>query len=311
MLLGWSNQMGRKMRVNTRVLSLTVAGALLAGVFLFLGIREIGKPDEKTASPVVSAAPLRDTIVARAARAIEVGETITGDMVVNVPYDPARDASVATPAELIGKVAIRPIPANALVNRSWVDLQSNLAIRVPLGKRAVSIDTNSEIAVAGLLRPGNKVDVQVVYPGADAIAGTRLEGRSRTETILQAVQVLAVGESVLGAEAKGGLASDPATPARTVTLALTPDEVAVFSLAKNTGVLLLSLRNPDDDGFTIPLELASEFVPRAEPAYAVGPPPAAPRRPIPPRAPRRSAEPAGKAELIIAGQRKTLEAENK
>lgn len=303
------------MKISSRLLIIIILGAIISSVFLILGIRELQRVPEAVPMASETASAAQNTIVAKAARPIEVGETITGEMVLNVPFDPALHATIATPAELIGKVAIRPIPVDGLIDRSWIDLQSNLAMRVPVGKRAVSIDTNAEIAVAGLLRPGNTVDVQVVYPGADAITGARLEGRSTTDTILQAVQILAVGEAVLGAEGQGGLAAGAPPPARTVTLALTPDEVAIFSLAKSTGTIMLSLRNPDDDGYTPTLPSMSSFVPRSdalfnEPPAAVAPP-RLPRRPVRPSGARREAKPATKVELVIAGRREILSTESK
>src|SRR3546814_10336203 len=67
------------------------------------------------------------------------------------------------------------------------------------------------------------------------------------------VQVLAVGEVVVGTQqasgANGGVEgalSSPPPPARTVTLALTPAQGSILSLAKNIGALTLSLRNPAD-----------------------------------------------------------------
>jgi pilus assembly protein CpaB len=301
------------MDFRKRTTILIVGGVLTSGLFMFLGVREMVKDEELPQATVANTISVGDSIVARASRPIAVGETITGEMVVNVPFDPARHATIATPSELVGKVAIREIPANALVSRTWVDLKSNLAIRVPLGRRAVSIDTNAEIAVAGLLRPGDIVDVQVVYPGADAITGARLEGRSRTETVLQAVQVLAVGETVLGADSERGIGAGEPAPARTVTLALTPEEVAAFSLAKNTGVIMLSLRNPDDDSFAPPFELASDAAPRSEPLFEAVPPPAPSSRRVRAVRPvsRRENGTGGKVELIIGDERKTLNSESK
>lgn len=299
------------MKVSGRLLAIILVGVVVSGLFLFLGLRELSQAPEELPRIDATTSDARDSIVAKAARPIEVGETITGEMVVNVPFDPARHGTIATPAELIGKVAVRSIAADALVDRSWVDLQSNLAMRVPVGKRAVSIDTNSEIAVAGLLRPGNTVDVQVVYPGADAIIGARLEGRSRTETVLQAVQVLAVGETVLGVDEQGGLTGGAASPARTVTLALTPEEVAAFSLAKSTGTILLSLRNPGDDSYAPAFTAVSQYAARSDPGIDASPAPISMRRPARTAVPRPKAEPAAKVELVIAGRRETLSTEVK
>lgn len=259
------------MRLGWKARIMMVGGTLAAILFLLLGLREVQRSSAATvpaASSVVPRHQPQSVILAAAARPIRTGETITAAMIRNATADPARHPSAATPAELIGKVATRVIAEGALIPRDAVGGEEKLAIRVPVGMRAISIDTTAEIAVAGLVRPGDRVDVQVVYPGADAISGARGAGRSRAQTLLQMVQVLAVGDAVLGAQAasgNNGQMSAPPPPARTVTLALSPEQVSLLSLAKSTGALTLSLRNPVD---SVQVAVA--------PASSRGPDPAAP-----------------------------------
>lgn len=230
------------------------AGSLAALLFLMLGVLELRRPARAAISAAPAAmSPSRTVapvaVLAVAARPIEIGETITASMVHNASADPARNPAIATPSEVIGKVATRSIPAGAMIERAAIDIATKLAIRVPVGMRAVSMDTTAEIAVSGLIQPGDRVDVQVVYPGADAISGGRGETQSRAQALLQMVPVLAVGELVVGTQSPSGAQatmSSPPPPARTVTLALNPDQVSVLSLAKATGSLYLSLRNPAD-----------------------------------------------------------------
>lgn len=274
-------------------------GCLLALLFLALGIRELRR-EPNLPAPAFAAtqsAPAL-TLLAIAARPIRTGETITATMIRNATADPARQPGAATPAELVGKVAIRPIAAGAFIPRDAVDREAKLAIRVPMGMRAISIDTTAEIAVAGLVRPGDRVDVQVVYPGADAISGARGAGRSRAQTLLQTVQVLAVGEAVVGAQPSSD--GTAASPARTVTLALTPEQVSTLSLAKSTGALTLSLRNPAD-GEQVAFAAAT---PRA-PAPSPTPPVAAPMRAVAPR-PRPAPQTPHMIELVVGDRRETL-----
>lgn len=279
-----------------------VAGLLVALLFLVLGIRELrrsaGEADAQApAAPARAVAPV--AVLAVAARPIATGQTITADMIRNASGDPARFPAVATPAEVIGKVATRPVPAGAMIERTAVDTAAKLAIRVPVGMRAMSIDTTAEIAVAGLVRPGDRVDVQVVYPGADAISGARGEGSSRTRTLLQMVPVLAVGETVVGSAAAtktdDGQFSAPPPPARTVTLALHPDQVPVLSLARATGSLSLSLRNPADSA-AVAVSPAASDPPPAAAATAAAPRVAAP---APAPASARAAAPRHSIELVV------------
>lgn len=284
-----------------------VAGTLAAMLFLLLGVREMQRSSAATVPAAGSAADKpfpQPVILAAAARPIRTGDTITAAMIRNAIADPARHPAAATPAELIGKVAARAIAAGALIPRDAVGGEEKLAIRVPVGMRAISIDTTAEIAVAGLVRPGDRVDVQVVYPGADAISGARGAGRSRAQTLLQMVQVLAVGDAVLGTTPASGtkdqLSAQP-PPARTVTLALDPKQVSALSLAKSTGALTLSLRNPVD----------SEQV-AVTPASSQGPEPAAlvqamPARPAPAAVQARAKPmPRQPIELVVGDRRETI-----
>lgn len=228
-----------------------VSGLALAGLSVIVGYKALHlQPVPATSAHPVPAAAVSNLALATAARDIAVGETISASLVRNAVGDANRNPSAATPAEAIGKVATHAIPAGALIQRTMIDDRTKLAIRVPVGMRAMSIDTTAEIAVAGLIRPGDCVDVEAVYPGEDAINGARGTGRSHAQTLLQMVPVLAVGELVLGTNAAktGNTTNNNAlTPAaRTVTLALTPAQVSTLSLAKHVGALSLSLRNPDD-----------------------------------------------------------------
>ncbi|WP_280117226.1 RcpC/CpaB family pilus assembly protein [Sphingobium fuliginis] len=161
------------MRLGLRARLTIAIGLTAASAFLLLGVRELRKASAATVEgrgpPARVAAPV--ALLVQAARAIRTGETISAAMIRNAAGDPARFPYAATSAEVVGKVATREIPAGALIARDAVGMESKLAIRVPMGMRAISIDTTAEIAVAGLVRPGDRVDVQVVYPGRTPSAG--------------------------------------------------------------------------------------------------------------------------------------------
>jgi len=295
------------MRLGWKARIMMVGGTLAALLFLLLGLREMERSSAATVPATSSGAmnPQAQAIVlAAAARPIRTGETITAAMIRNAATDPARHPSAATPAELIGKVATRAIAEGALIPRDAAENGEKLAIRVPVGMRAISIDTTAEIAVAGLVRPGDRVDVQVVYPGADAISGARGSGRSRAQTLLQMVQVLAVGDAVLGAQQTSGKdqLSAPPPPARTVTLALSPEQVSILSLAKSTGALTLSLRNPVD-GVQVAIAPATSRGP--DPALAV-PAASVTVQAAPPVRARLSTPTRQPIELVVGDRRETI-----
>lgn len=298
------------MQIGIKAKVFLIVGALLAVTFLALGIREFMRSEPVKVAQITARPTENLAVLARAIGPIEVGQTITPAMVANAAFDPVRNPAIATPAEIIGKVAGRPIPAGALISRNWVELESKLAIRVPLGRRAISIDTNAEIAVAGLIRPGDMLDVQVVYPGIDALSGARSERSSRTDTILENIQVLAVGGAVIGVSDQDGTAGSSPPPARTVTLALTPEEVATLALAKSTGALSLSLRNPLDTQLVNSPAIATKNAvvrqPRAVPSRRT----TSARASSSSRNSRPQSRPAHQIELVIGERQETITSEN-
>ncbi len=318
------------MRLGARAKLTMGVGLCAAAAFAVLGVRDLMRSDTEVDPAAASdtsrmTAPAATMVLAATARGIRTGETITADMISNASVAPGSNPGVAIPSEVIGKVAIRDIPANTLIPRSLLGGEANLAIRVPVGMRAISIDTTAEIAVAGLVRPGDRVDVQVVYPGEDAISGARGNGGSRARTLLQLVPVLAVGDLVVGTPAPqnasatvGQTSGQAATPppamatlaARTVTLALTPPQVAELSLAKNVGSLTLSLRNPDDrDQVEIAQISSSPIRAAAQPQIMAPAPMPMPMQmavqQAPPRPARRAPQPHA-IELVMGGNSEVI-----
>ena len=117
------------------------------------------------------------------------------------------------------------------------------------GKRAMTIETDTESSLAGFLKPGNWVDVIVtIRPDDKDIAA-----RWVTETILQDVRVLGVGDSLGETEAAptGDKKAKKERAGRTrtrpsVTLELTPEESERLALAVSKGDLHLVLRSDID-----------------------------------------------------------------
>lgn len=287
------------MHLGLRARITIAVGLCAAALSLLLGLGEL----QRQAAPAAARpgpAAARLVVLAEATRPIALGETITAGMIRNAPGDPARHPLVATAGEVVGKVATRPLAAGAMIPREALDQAARLAIRVPFGMRAMTIETPGEIAVAGLLRPGDTVDVEVVYPGADALSGARGSARSRADTLLQNVLVLAVGDAVVGASTGPATAGERTSgPARTVTLALAPAQVAVLSLAKSTGTLHLSLRNPADVGqLRLATTVSRAPLPVVSPMAA--PPPATEIRVIPGASSRHPIE------LIVGDRRRVI-----
>jgi pilus assembly protein CpaB len=108
---------------------------------------------------------------------------------------------------------------------------------IPEGYRAYTIQAKSVAAnIAGFVLPGNCVDVLLHLRG-QANDGS---GGGSTRTLLQAVEVLAVGPEL---EAP---AENRVNDVQSVTLLVTPDQANKLDLGQGVGTLSLSLRNPTD-----------------------------------------------------------------
>ena len=121
----------------------------------------------------------------------------------------------------------------------WSDLSTTQAERRDLsaliqpGMRAFAFYSKKTAPFAGLLRPGDRVDV-LFSPGESL--GT---AASATLTLLQNVLVLAVGSDVGASEKASG-------NGRAVTVSLTPEQAQLVTHASSEGQLDVVLRNPED-----------------------------------------------------------------
>ncbi len=107
-----------------------------------------------------------------------------------------------------------------------------LVANIPKGMRAFAIEVNEQSGVSGFILPGHRVDVVRFDNNERGV-------NARAETILQNVQVLAAGQVFMRAEEKS-------VQSRTVTLAVTPDQVDTLVAAKSKGPLSLALRGVND-----------------------------------------------------------------
>lgn len=155
-----------------------------------------------------------------------------------------------------------PVMKSALVSESDGNF---IAASLRDGMRAVGLDVKPSMIVGGLLKPGDYVDVimtyknKITYGGSDP--GSRINDmlelnldKYATETILQNVRVLAVGDSIKDvseAEGGGGAGKKKAKKAKVKTVALEVDlrGAEVLSLAKSMGKLTLAMRKLGDDKF--------------------------------------------------------------
>ena len=117
--------------------------------------------------------------------------------------------------------------------------QTSLALKIPAGKRAVTVTIDSLAAVGGLINAGDFVDViaQLNVPSQDT------DKKTVTAMIFQGLQVLAVNTNL---EEPGSYSEQQMAASLKITFAVDPQEAGLLAFADKNGTLELALRSPDE-----------------------------------------------------------------
>lgn len=111
--------------------------------------------------------------------------------------------------------------------------------QIKKGMRLKTIAVDAQKSAAGLLGPGDRVDVQL-FVKKDQRTGVNT---AKSKIILQNIRVFAVDQTVQ----RSPDGSEERTIAKTVSLMLTPEQASKLSLAEKIGEISLIPRNPDDE----------------------------------------------------------------
>lgn len=114
---------------------------------------------------------------------------------------------------------------------------AGLTTRLAKGMRAFAIRVDVASGVSGFLRPGDRVDVY--WTGS--VQATR-EGQNRDFT-----KLIQAGVDLIAIDQNSDIDTAEGTIARTVTVAVSPAQVAALAQAQNSGRLSLSLVGAADD----------------------------------------------------------------
>jgi pilus assembly protein CpaB len=139
-----------------------------------------------------------------------------------------------------------------------------LSITIPEGMRAVSVEVDEVVGVAGFVLPGTRVDVLVtIMPGTDRTQMT-------TRIILQNVRALAADQRY-----QQDIEGEPQY-VTVVTLLVTPADAEALTLAATEGRIQLALRNTLDGA---EVQTGGRRIPSLIASGAPGPRPAPAPRP--------------------------------
>jgi len=238
-----------------------LVGIGLAGFAVYMAKTYIEQYQQQLAQERQQRAPAIETIdVMVAARDLKYGERLEKGAVKRVSYPKAAlPEGVFTEVEVLFPEDARD-PREVL--RSMVEGEVILAgkvtdpgepagigSRLADGMRAFAIEVDAKSGVSGFLRPGDRVDVY--WTGTVGKGDMRTEGNSTgevTKLIENGVELIAV-DQVSDENTTGAIL------ARTVTVAVRPQQVAALAQAQATGRLSLSLVGAGDQSVSEVVEV--------------------------------------------------------
>lgn len=164
---------------------------------------------------------------------VEIKENteIKADMVkvINIAENAITPNAVTKLDDVVGEIATR----NIYVGEQIIALElakpgestQKLSYMVEAGKRAISIKVDEVSGISGLVEPGNKVDIVVVY-----------DESSKSEIVLEDILVLSTGQKIDSEETSKSIYE-------TVTLSLEPTQILRLRAAEAKGKLTMALRS--------------------------------------------------------------------
>jgi pilus assembly protein CpaB len=220
---------------------------------------------------------------------IEARAKITASMVEVklISSDLASALGYTDTSAVVGQVTRFPISANEQVlSNKIVDLSAgpssvagkSLSYVIPAGKRAMAVTVKDVTNAGGLVLPGDYVDIIVVYDidfGNDPTSPSSHEKADSffIQTLYQNIEVLAVSTTIVDVVPQSTSSANGSNPdsgqrarnteakpdpeAKTVTLALTPEQAQKLYLAESNGRIRLAVR-PFGDNEEKPIDTMIE-----------------------------------------------------
>lgn len=240
---------------RTRAILAFGVSVLLGLIAAVLVYQVVQKNREELNKAVAKQKEVIDVVIA--SRDLYMGLPIGPDDITVRSVSPdmvQRENTFASLTDVLGRTPKERILANESVRDERLarpDAGIGLNAIVNPGKRGMTVATNTETAVAGLLQAGNYVDIIVtIKPEDPAAAGAKWV----TDTILQGIRILAVGSSLEGnagkeeekksAKKSGGDSQRRLKPS--ITLEVTPEEAEKLALAVSQGEIHVVLRSDID-----------------------------------------------------------------
>jgi pilus assembly protein CpaB len=217
------------LKTEQKMLLGSLAAGLIAAALVFFLVHDIRVRMEKMIDPVE---------VVAAAKYVPAFAELDEDSLttIKLPGSLLTGAHMKDMKKALGKRAVVPfVQGEPIMANKIADKGGEINTVISTGMRALSVSSNKENSVSYMIKPGDYVDVLLTYEttGQDSTS-------SSTVTLLQSVQVIAVGGNISMKAAPG------ADGYETVTLSLTPLDAEILTFGLEKGRINLSLRPAGD-----------------------------------------------------------------
>lgn len=273
---------------NKRALLISLLAAIFGVLLVFSYVSQKEKSLMQWVTPIKVVVALKD---------IPQGTKLDDTMVeeIEIPKKYVQPGAMEKVSEVIGRTISIPVLKRTQILESVIMHTQRLSIaeKIPDKEmRAFSIAVTNVTAVAGLILPGDYVDVLLTVEAGSYKNGRSVSEEIITKTILQNIKVLAVNQNSSRvnlkplADRRGELSGNVFSridrteaggeKVATLTFALTPEDVQKINMAQEIGSLAVSLRYKYDDGkiANIPKLTSQQFlgikkaiVPRSQPSW--------------------------------------------
>ncbi len=217
----------------------------LLGIALACGlVASIGINQMLAARNVVVTATGEMTGVFIAKQQINLGDIVKPEMVrmEEFPADKTPPGAVTNIDDLKGRRARQKILPGMPIVDGWLlakgENGEDVTTLVPKGFRIVPVRVDAVSGVAGLIKPGDRVDV-LVHMRENPSMGIV---KTTTQTFLQNVKVFAI-DDIFRRDNDG----EQAVAAKTISLVVTPAQAELVTLASELGTVRLVMRGSDDE----------------------------------------------------------------
>lgn len=251
-----------RLRINKFWLLLIVAG-LLGLLATWLAVSYLKTREQRIAADLEQRAKGGPTVTVvvptrNAPKGTPVDQTLVAarEIAADLVYS---DTVTADQFEQVaGKRLLRDVEQGRPLRRADVfdDRARDFSDMVEAGKRAVTIEIDELNSFAGMLKPGNLVDLLLIATEQQIPGAPPSMGGQEVLDLMQKVKVLATGQTLTGesdelpAQMQEGGAPRRA-PFNNITVEVTLEQAAKITLGMQSGKVRMALRNTNDANETV------------------------------------------------------------